>query len=143
MGEAGRSCLDKGEASPDVAAGAAIAVLLARASGDGGERILRCAACKHLVTSKEAGIEVDGAHEHTRRNPAGFVFRIGCFREAPGCLGEGPSSEDYSWFPGYAWQVGVCRRCGIHLGWVFQLEAARFYGLIVGRLVLDGDEARG
>jgi hypothetical protein len=39
--------------------------------------------------------------------------------------------------PGYAWQVGLCRACGVHLGWGFVLEAARFYGLIVERLLVD------
>jgi len=138
------SLLNKDRGAPSGAAGAGIQALIERATGEGGRRILRCARCRCPVTSQEARIEVDGAHEHTRTNPAGFVFRIGCFRDAPGCLGEGPASEAWSWFPGYAWQVGLCKGCGGHLGWVFQLEGARFHGLIVDHLVLDegGEGAR-
>jgi hypothetical protein len=96
-----------------------------------------------VVTSRDTAIEVDGGHVHVRRNPAGFVFQIGCFRYAPGCAAEGPSSEEWSWFPGYTWQVGLCTGCGAHLGWVFVLAPARFYGLILERLVLDAGRGGG
>lgn len=29
-----------------------------------------------------------------------------------------PSTE-FSWFPGYAWQIALCKRCQIHIGWRF------------------------
>ena len=40
----------------------------------------------------------------------------------------------FSWFPGYAWMVGVCRGCGEHLGWLFVSADSRFHGLIADRL---------
>jgi hypothetical protein len=133
--ERGWSALGKGHKAPLGAARPAM--LLEQANADGRRQIIRCASCRHVVTSSDAAIEVDGAHEHVHTNPAGFVFEIGCFRDAPGCAAEGPASEEWSWFPGYAWQVGLCVGCGVHLGWVFVLAAGRFYGLIVDRLVAD------
>jgi hypothetical protein len=140
MDEEALSFLDRARGSPLGAAGAAIRSLIERATGEGGGRILRCAMCRHAITVRDARIEVDGGHEHVRRNPAGFVFRIGCFGDAPGCAGEGPTSEEWSWFPGYAWQMGTCKGCGGHLGWVFRLEGARFYGLILDRLVMEEED---
>ena len=131
------SLLGKDHAAPGGAAAPAMASLVAHATDDCHERLLRCASCLHVVTSRDAAIDVDGAHEHVRQNPAGFVFKIGCFREACGCAAEGLASEEWSWFPGYAWQVGLCAGCRRHLGWVFVLASARFYGLIADRLVLD------
>jgi hypothetical protein len=119
------------------------AVILAQRAAKDDARPFRCAKCRRVVTSRDAVIEVDGGHAHVRRNPAGFVFEVGCFRDAPGCAAEGPASEEWSWFPGYAWQVGLRAGCGVHLGWVFLLAPARFYGLILDRIVLDaggGDE---
>jgi len=141
MLEAPRALLDERKASPARRSVAAIQAQIEGAARGGDDPTLRCASCGHAITSKSAAFEVDGAHEHVRSNPAGFTFRIGCFREAPGCAGEGVPSEDWSWFPGYAWQIALCRRCGSHLGWVFRLDPASFYGLIKGRLVESQGEA--
>jgi hypothetical protein len=132
--ESAYSLLGKDHPAPIVSMGAGI--LLEHASSDGRAQILRCPRCRHAVTSRDAAIEVDGAHEHVRSNPAGFEFEIGCFRDAPGCAADGPASEEWSWFPGYAWRVGLCVGCRVHLGWVFVLASA-VYGLIVERLVVD------
>ncbi len=113
--------------------------LLDEADAGGGER-LRCGFCGHPITARSSRLEVDGAHEHRRINPAGFVYRIGCFRAAPGCTAEGEPTEHWSWFPGYAWQVALCRSCRGHLGWAFRMESSAFYGLIVTRLVAGEDQ---
>lgn len=97
---------------------------------------LRCAVCSHAVTSARARCEVGGAHEHTFMNPAGLVFRIGCFSEAPGCTAIGPPSTEWSWFAGAAWRVALCASCRTHLGWSFEGEGAgRFWGLVLDRLL--------
>ena len=97
-------------------------------------RVLVCAGCLHAITTASNRIEVSGSHAHTFSNPHGFVFHIGCFAAAPGCDARSDPSWEFSWFPGYSWQVAVCRGCGEHLGWLFAGGNARFHGLIVDRL---------
>ncbi len=94
---------------------------------------LLCRRCHLLITSARERLEKDGSHLHTFFNPAGIVYEIGCFRNAPGCLPFGPSSTEFAWFSGYSWQVVYCRGCQQHLGWRFAGED-RFYGLIVNKL---------
>jgi len=101
-----------------------------------GGRFLLCAICGHRITHTGERIRVNGSHQHTFANPHGFVFRIGCFLSAPGCLEE-PSDEttEFTWFAGYAWRIEVCGGCFSHLGWGFRSEDHRFHGLVVDRLV--------
>jgi hypothetical protein len=98
------------------------------------ERVLRCAVCAHTITTERARIEVSGAHVHTFVNPAGQEFTIGCFGEAPGCVGVGEVSAFWSWFSGHSWQAAACGRCGAHLGWLFRSAHRSFAGLILAAL---------
>jgi len=109
-----------------------------RASDAPDERIL-CAACGHEITSADARLTKAGRHQHTCVNPSGYVYRILCFRRAPGCVGTGSWSSFYSWFQGYAWQIACCGSCSMHLGWAFDPDAAPedaepFWGLIADRI---------
>jgi hypothetical protein len=108
-----------------------------REQGPDVQRALLCAACRHQVTTDRERMEMLGRHEHTCTNPHGFAFRIGCFRQAPGCAGMGPRDSAFSWFPGYTWQIAVCGRCRAHLGWIFRAGTDCFHGLILDRLVTD------
>lgn len=112
-----------------------VQAILADLGGQGGG--VRCRACGHLVTRVSARMEVGGVHEHERMNPAGFLYRIGCFRVAPGCVGVGGTSTHFTWFPGCAWRVAICGGCFEHLGWSFSGEGRSFYGLILERLAED------
>lgn len=114
-----------------------VAAVLGLDDGTGGGRRLLCRACGNVVTSTSARIEVEGAHEHTKRNPAGFEFHIGCFRAAPGCVDRGDACAEHTWFAGHAWRFALCRRCGGHLGWGFVGAGDGFYGLVVARLRLE------
>ncbi len=98
------------------------------------KRAIVCAACGHSITDTDARPAHAGRHHHTCVNPAGIVYRIGCFRSAPGCVGVGEWSTYWSWFEGYAWQVSCCQGCSIHLGWGFQGDGGPFFGLILERL---------
>jgi len=109
--------------------------------GDDAGRVLVCAVCLRAVTTTSARIEMSGSHAHTFSNPHGIVFHIGCFAVAPGCGVASEPSTHYSWFPGYAWQIVVCRGCGEHLGWLFHSGDSRFHGLIFDRLT--GSEGSG
>ncbi|MBS2016892.1 MAG: hypothetical protein JST00_28660 [Deltaproteobacteria bacterium] len=102
------------------------------------ERWVRCAACAARIAPERARMEAAGAHEHEFMNPAGLRFVVACFAEAPGCVGEGEASTVWSWFPGRAWRVALCKTCGAHLGWSFEVRGtATFYGLIAAKLVWE------
>ena len=50
----------------------------------------------------------------------------------------------HSWFPGLAWLLGGCRRCGAHLGWGFVDDSGELqvYSLIADQLI-DGADRTG
>ncbi len=102
------------------------------------EKRLFCALCRHPITHQDERIQVNGRHEHRCTNPGGYTFRIGCFREAGGCIAIGEATEAYTWFKGYAWRVATCASCERHLGWRFQGPADYFHGLILDRLTSVG-----
>ena len=95
-----------------------------------------CALCEQQIAAEEAVTTVVGSHEHVFTNPAGYVYRIGCFKEAPGCGCVGKETTEHTWFAGYAWSISLCRGCTTHLGWRFAGEGANFFGLILDRLKL-------
>ncbi|MFH1812033.1 MAG: cereblon family protein [Pseudomonadota bacterium] len=86
-----------------------------------------------MITNSRAAIEVQGSHAHHVFNPAGVLFEIGCFAQAPGCSPVGSPSTEFTWFAGHSWRIVVCASCGQHLGWMFTREAV-FFGLISNRL---------
>ena len=112
---------------------------LLRELADVPERTTRlfCVRCRHLITAQEQRIDVNGAHRHTCTNPHGLTFDIGCFREAPGCAALGEATTEFTWFPGYAWRIADCAKCGAHLGWSFTSLGGGFYGLILNRLTSE------
>lgn len=115
----------------------------ARKSGaqdDLSDRHLCCASCRAPVTEQDAAFSIDGAHRHTGTNPHGVTFEIGCFRVAPGCRQVGAETAEWSWFPGYRWQVVLCGGCGAHLGWCYRGVEPVFFGLILGQLCICGHD---
>lgn len=93
-----------------------------------------CAACLGGITSSRHGIAVNGSHDHRFMNPGGFLFHIGCFAEAVGCVIVGPASTELPWFPGLAWRLAYCGHCRVHLGWHFRGAGSAFFGLVLDRL---------
>lgn len=114
----------------------------AKESDGGGGRVLLCKSCRFKITDANARTEIDGGHGHTFFNPHGLVFDIGCFCRAPGCNVFGVPTTEFTWFPGRAWRIAVCRGCRVHLGWYFspQSGGASFFGLIVDMLLEDDEE---
>lgn len=98
---------------------------------------VRCASCGERLAPVRARIDVNGAHEHELMNPSGLRFVVACFAVAPGCTPEGERSHVWSWFPGRAWQIELCKACGAHVGWSFHGEhdVSAFYGLVRDRIV--------
>ncbi len=105
-----------------------------RAGGGGGARAWWCAACTTRVADEDHVIDVGGAHRHRFVNPAGVEFEIGCFREAA-CRADGEPTLEHTWFAGMAWSYALCANCRAHLGWTYEGDGARFFGLILARRV--------
>jgi len=97
--------------------------------------VLICRKCGCMITKVSERIAVNGSVAHTFANPAGIVFEIECFKNAPGCLVSTSASEEFTWFPGYAWQIAHCTTCLTHMGWRFISEGGyTFFALIADRL---------
>jgi hypothetical protein len=125
--------------APAVGAGA-IEVDHDEATGRRPEQVVVCASCGHRVAKVDDRIEVAGRHLHICVNPAGYVYRIACYRRAGGTIGEGAWSDHYTWFAGTFWQLSCCGGCGVHLGWGFTGDGDDFHGLISDRIAQrDGD----
>lgn len=107
-------------------------------SEGGGSRIV-CRACGNLVTSAAARMQVEGKHRHVFFNPHGIMFELGCFQAAPGTVRTGPPVSEFSWFSGHTWQIAVCGRCSVHLGWYYEAARTGFYGLILPALSEEED----
>jgi hypothetical protein len=97
-------------------------------------RPIRCAACGQIVTDESARIARLGRHVHECTNPAGMVYRVACFASARGMSVATNPSREWSWFPGYAWQIELCDGCRVHLGWKYTRGDEVFFGLIEDRL---------
>ncbi len=99
----------------------------------GGKRIF-CANCNEPICKEGDRIEQRGAHQHRFSNPHGIEYLIGCFRNAA-VSPAGARVREFTWFPGFSWQVVTCPACLTHLGWQFRSDdGENFYGLILENL---------
>lgn len=57
-------------------------------------------------------------------NPAGYVHEVLTVRAARNLLHAGPPTTEFTWYPGYAWEIAHCARCTSHVGWRFTLADA-------------------
>lgn len=105
------------------------------ATSEAAQPWLVCASCKQRVTTDSDRIKVRDHHEHTFMNPHAFAYHIGCFGAATGASPRGFATTEWTWFPGYGWQLAHCIKCGSHLGWRFQDGDHCFFGLVLNRLV--------
>lgn len=67
-------------------------------------------------------------------NPFGHVHETLTVHRVDGVTATTPPSNDFSWFPGYAWSIIVCSYCHTHMGWLFKANSrnkipTRFWGL--------------
>ncbi len=94
-----------------------------------------CSICGNKITKNMNKIQISSSHEHTFTNPHGILYIIRCFNGAPGCYTIGFSTTDFTWFPGYSWEISVCSNCKVHNGWKYSKGASVFYGLIKELLI--------
>lgn len=100
------------------------------------EKYLVCKTCENKITTIGHKIEIFGSFKHSFLNPAGHVFEIGCFSEAPGCSILGEPTSEWTWFPDYQWQIALCSSCISHLGWYYSAgKKLSFFGLILNTLI--------
>lgn len=77
-------------------------------------------------------------------NPAGYIHETLTVQKTLDNslkMVDRPSTE-FSWFPGYAWQIAVCAKCQSHIGWKFiavvkNLKPKTFFGLSNKSLIVD------
>ncbi|XP_055587816.1 protein cereblon-like [Uranotaenia lowii] len=69
-------------------------------------------------------------------NPSGFVHEtLTVYRTVVRTVRTSTKpSTDFSWFPGYSWQIAICNACNNHVGWKFiatrrGYKPKKFYGL--------------
>lgn len=97
--------------------------------------VLVCKVCRSRITRRDLGMEVNGSHRHVFFNPHGDVFELGCFASAKNVLPTGPRTEEFTWFPGFVWQVVACTGCVTQLGWRYTGAGGGFFGFIVNTLM--------
>ncbi len=94
-----------------------------------------CKFCKTKITSAKYKIKVNGKFRHVCANPHGYLFELGCFSNGKNFVPAGNPSKEFTWFPGYAWQVILCATCFAHLGWLYTTSTNSFLGLILTNLI--------
>jgi cereblon len=66
-------------------------------------------------------------------NPHGFLHEVVTVRWAKNLAMAGPPTTEFTWYPGYAWEIAWCGRCRAHVGWSFTAVShetpARFWAL--------------
>lgn len=100
-------------------------------------RAYYCARCGEFMTRPAWSLAMNGTVDHVFFNPAGMVFRVACFTDAPGAVAVGSASPEFTWFRGYDWRIALCRGCSAHMGWMYEGSGAPavFFGLIKPMLV--------
>ncbi|XP_066935165.1 protein cereblon-like [Clytia hemisphaerica] len=97
---------------------------------------LACERCKSLITDKDELFSLSkrgpmGAFV----NPGGVIHETLTFYKANHLRLQGRATTEYSWFPGYAWTIAICKTCHRHMGWKFtatkkELKPKKFWGLV-------------
>jgi hypothetical protein len=98
------------------------------------EKSLLCKSCQYPIAKKNDRIKINEKNEYVFTNPHGYIFHIGCFSRAPGCIIYGEETTYFSWFSGYSWQIALCGRCTTLLGWFFHSKNTQFFGLILNKI---------
>ncbi|MEE8409255.1 MAG: cereblon family protein [Myxococcota bacterium] len=99
------------------------------------EKPILCRRCGAEISDSEALFSMGGERiSRVFSNPNGMLHEIITVGRARGLRLEGPPTTDFSWFPGYAWEIAFCEACESHLGWQFTAaeagaEPSLFFGL--------------
>ena len=107
--------------------------------GNGAEAF-QCAACGEFIAHSAGLILLNGKMRHVFVNPAGLKCDFQTFDNCPGAIALGEATEEYTWFPGYAWTAAFCASCLLHLGWLYKGVSCNgrppaFWGILVERVI--------
>ena len=103
--------------------------------------VLVCRGCGTRIARKNWIASVDGGSaERVFFNPAGVMMEVVTLTRAVNLAEEGVPTEEFSWFPGYAWRFAHCGGCGRQLGWRFLSRAGAAPGAFWGLLRRELEE---
>lgn len=75
-------------------------------------------------------------------NPHGVLHEVVTLRWAENLVVTGTPTTEFTWYPGYAWRIAWCGRCGAHAGWSFDAagegDPPSFWGLRRDAIVEEG-----
>jgi len=102
--------------------------------GESGARAILCRTCRTRLSDPGAVFPMKtGGATGVFMNPHGFLHEVVTVRRAENIVHLGWPTTDFSWFPGYAWEIALCAACREHVGWRFtpaqEAEPAVFWGL--------------
>lgn len=102
--------------------------------------VLVCRVCGTRVARRAWVVHIDDASaERVFFNPAGVMMEVLTLARAVNLVEQGTPTEEFTWFPGYAWRFAHCGGCGRQLGWRFLAVGGAvpvaFWGLLQRELV--------
>lgn len=99
------------------------------------QRTIRCGNCQGDIASLDDVFPMNPAGSTgVYVNPGNYLHEILTLRDTWGVRVVTAPTTEHSWFSGYAWSIGECVACGLHLGWEFrgvdpETSPSRFWGL--------------
>jgi len=113
-----------------------------RPTDDDDGPLLVCRACETVVARTAwVGAPDDGPAARVFFNPQGVVMKVVCLRRVAHVRAGGTPTQEFSWFPGYAWSYGMCGGCGRQLGWRFTpVGAGTTFWTVLADAVVEREE---
>jgi len=105
-----------------------------------------CRNCGKRIAFEEDLVEaLDRPSRATYFNPYGVPCEIRTFSRADNVEQAPFSTDEHTWFEGYAWCPVGCAGCRVHLGWRYEaveshLEPPVFFGFLTTALMEAGRE---
>jgi len=108
-------------------------------------KVMTCAECEERVASADDvfAMSAEGP-QSIYVNPNGHLHETLTLHRATGLRCITRPSTEFSWFPGYAWEIAQCAHCSSHMGWRFTaarrgLRPAAFWGICRRSLAVRSD----
>lgn len=106
-----------------------------------------CKRCENRLANYANVISMSKEGVQNYCNPNGFIHETLTVSEVLDNSLQlvGSPSNEFSWFPSYAWQILLCKECHGHIGWFFttttsNLSPSKFFGLSVKSLNIRNED---